>query len=221
MCAIIAEDIEVLRSQLCGNIVLSGDDDYDAVRKIWNPIHAKHPAIIARCLSVSDVISSIQFARRHHMPFTVRGGGHNTIQDNSLLIDLSLMRAIKVNALRRRVQIQGGMILRDISQNTTVFGLAVPASHTGVAGLTLGSGFNWLRRKCPLSIKHLVNVEFVSAQGDLIKAKQFHYIKDGNSDGIIMSLEFEVYPIPSEIILASTLYPAEPSNDICPVWLKT
>ena len=225
-------EIEDLRSQLGGAIVLPEDDNYDEVRLLANKMHDKRPAIIARCLGVSDVIAAVNFARKHALLIAVRGGGHNVAGsgscDDGMMIDLSLMRGVDVNPETRRVRVQGGAMLRDLDRETAVHGLAVPVgvvSETGVAGLTLGGGLGWLRRKYGLSIDNLVSVDMVTADGKFLTASEtqnselFWGIRGGGGNfGVVTTFEFQAHPIGPEVMFTVAWYPAETGNEVLPKW---
>src|SRR6516165_10944945 len=146
--------IERFQTAFRGEVIQPADSDYEKARKIWNASIDKHPGIIARCAGVADVMAAVNFARENGMLVAVRGGGHNVsgraLCDDGIVIDLSGMKGIHVNAKNRTARVQGGATLGDLDRETHVFGLAVPAgimSKTGIAGLALGGGVGWLVRK--------------------------------------------------------------------------
>src|SRR5215207_10933842 len=164
--------VERFGSRLRGKLLRPGDAGYEEARLIWNGLIDKQPALIARCAGVADVIDSVNFARENDLLVAVRGGGHNVagnaVADGGLVIDLSPMKGIRVDPERRTTRAEGGATLGDIDRETQVFGLATPlgvVSKTGIAGLTLGGGIGWLRRKYGLSSDNLVSVDLVTADG--------------------------------------------------------
>src|ERR1700751_423239 len=104
--------IEQFAEGLRGQLIRPGESGYDAARTIWNAMVDKRPAMIARCARVSDVLRSVDFARNHGLLLSVRGGGHNVagnaVCDGGLMIDLTLMRGIRVDAQQRTVRADGG-----------------------------------------------------------------------------------------------------------------
>ncbi|MFC0111981.1 FAD-binding oxidoreductase [Kibdelosporangium aridum] len=165
-----------LRSQLGDRVVLPGAPDYDEVRRIWNAMHDRRPALIARCLSAEDVASALRYATAADKKVTVRGGGHNVagaaLADDAVLIDLSLMREVIVDTAAGLAYAQGGCLLRDVDAATTPHGLACPAgvvSHTGLGGLALGGGYGWLARKWGLTCDHIVAAEVVLTDGSIVQ----------------------------------------------------
>ncbi len=144
--------LQAFTAQFRGQIIQSGDADYDKVRKVWNGIIDKHPLLIVRPLDNTDVIAAVNFARENSLLLSVRGGGHNVAghatNDGGLVIDLSSMKKISVDPVKRIAQAQGGVTWGELDQASQVYGLATPGgvfSKTGIAGLTLGGGFGWLR----------------------------------------------------------------------------
>ncbi len=140
--------IDEFKARLRGDVLLPGDADYDEVRQIWNAMIDRRPALIARCLGVADVLTCVNFAREHSLPLSIKGGGHNisglAVCDGGLMVDLSLMRGVWVDPEARSARAQGGCLLGDLDRETQVHGLAAVmgfVSNTGIAGLTLGGGF--------------------------------------------------------------------------------
>ncbi|MET9295704.1 FAD-binding oxidoreductase [Streptomyces sp. NPDC003077] len=140
-------------------------------------MHDRRPAVIARCRTTADVQAAVRLATKAGIPATVRGGGHNVagtaVDDDTVMIDLSLMRAVSVNAGEQWADVDGGCLLKDLDTATAEHGLACPSGvvgHTGVAGLTLGGGYGWLTRKWGLSCDHIMSAEVVLADGSVIEA---------------------------------------------------
>ena len=156
-----------LRSAFNGRMLESADDGYNQARQIWNASVNKHPRLIAQCSGVADVIAAVNFGRENELLAAIRGGGHNVggraLCDDGLVIDLSRMRSVHVDAVNQTVRVQGGATLGDVDRETHVFGLAVPCGivpKTGIAGLTLGGGVGWLLRKYGMSIDNLLLVRW-------------------------------------------------------------
>src|SRR5437867_4347552 len=138
---------------LHGELIRPEDAKYDEARRIWNAMIDRRPAVIVRCKDADDVIQSIAFAKEHEFVLAVRGAGHNVsgnaVCDDGLVIDLSLMKDIRVDEERRTAVVGGGVTWGEFDQAAQRVGLAttggvVPA--TGVAGLTLGGGSGFLAR---------------------------------------------------------------------------
>jgi FAD/FMN-containing dehydrogenase len=160
-----------------GDILVNSDPAYDDARTVWNAMIDRRPAVIARCRNTGDVIAAVRFAGAHNLPIAIRGGGHNVaghaVCDDGLMIDLSLMRGVQVDAVRHIASVQGGALWRDVDAATQEHGLAMPGgliSDTGVAGLTLSGGIGWLRARHGLSIDNLLAADVVTADGKLVHA---------------------------------------------------
>ena len=155
-----------------GELLLPTSPGYDTARRIWNGAVDRHPAGIARCTGVADVVAAVRFARDHDLEIAVRGGGHNVagtaVCDDGVVIDLSAMRAVWVDPARRTAWVQGGALWGDVDHETQAHGLATTGGivgHTGVAGLTLGGGIGFLMRKHGLTVDNLLAAEAETACG--------------------------------------------------------
>jgi FAD/FMN-containing dehydrogenase len=211
---------EAFEASLSGRLIRREDDDYDEKRAVWNGMIDKEPALIVRCDDVDDVVASVNLARENHLLLAVRGGGHNVagtaVCDGGLVVDLSLMNAVEVDAEDRTARAQGGAIIADLDAATQEHGLATPmgvVSETGIAGLTLGGGIGWLRRKHGLSCDNLISADVVTADGRLLRASETQNpnllwaIRGGGGNfGIVTSFEYQLHPIGPEVMFVFVLY---------------
>jgi len=138
-------DLTKLRARLSGHLVEPTDPTYDEARRVWNGMIDRRPAAIARCATVTDVATCVEFARTADMVVAIRGGGHNiagnAVCDEGLVIDLSLMKQISVDPARRTVRAGGGVVWGELDAATQRHDLATTGglmSRTGIAGFTLG-----------------------------------------------------------------------------------
>lgn len=214
--------IQEFKASLRGELIRPGDEDYEAARKIWNGMIDKHPALIARCAGVADVISAVNFARANKLLVAVRGGGHNVagnaVCDGGIVIDLSKMKGMQVDPTMRTARAQAGLVWGNFNHETQVFGLATTGGYistTGVAGLTLGGGIGWLMRKCGLTIDNLLSVDVVTADGRFLKASKtenadlFWGLRGGGGNyGIATSFEYQLHPVGPMILAGIVVYPA-------------
>jgi len=191
------EEVAVLWGKVEGEVLQQADVGYEAARVLWNASIDKHPALIIRPktagmaeisfffanmaqeMGLDGVVEAVKFARAHpSFPFSVRGGGHNAAGYaicDGIVLDLSLMRQVRVDPASKVVRVQGGCILRDIDQETAKHDLVVPMgvnSTTGIGGLCLGGGFGWLSRKYGLTIDHLIGAQVVLADGSLVTCSE-------------------------------------------------
>ena len=168
---------DTLRAALNGPVLVPGDTGYDVERRVWNGMIDRHPAVIAQCRGVADVVAAVRFAREHELPICVRGGGHGVdgkaMADGALAIDLSLMNAVWVDPAARRAVVQGGARWTAVDRETQLHGLATTGgtvSNTGVGGLTLGGGLGWLMRKHGTTVENLLSMDVVTVDGEVTRA---------------------------------------------------
>lgn len=212
---------------LGGSVILPHDAEYDDARALYNAMIDRRPAMIARCGSVDDVTASLAFARTSGLAVAVRGGGHSgpgfgTV-DGGIVIDLSPMARIDVNADARTVRVQGGATWGQVDSATHAFGLATPSgviASTGVGGLTLGGGHGYLSRKYGLTIDNLLEAEVVLADGRVVVASEsdhpdlFWALRGGGGNfGVVTSFTFRLHPVQS-VICGPTAWPAAATADI-------
>ena len=227
--AVIEESVVAgLRARIRGELIQPGDESYDEARMVWNGMIDKKPALIARCASVADVVASVNFARENGILLAVRGGGHNVagtaVADGGLVVDLSPMRGVRVDPEQHTVRAEGGVTIGELDEETQKFGLATPmgvVSETGIAGLTLGGGLGWLRRKYGLSSDNLVSVDVVTADGRYLTANEtdnpdlFWGIRGGGGNfGVVTSFEYRLYPVGPEVMFCFVLYPGDRAKEV-------
>ncbi|HET6373038.1 MAG TPA: FAD-binding oxidoreductase [Candidatus Polarisedimenticolia bacterium] len=204
-----AEALEAFRGGLRGAFCLPGEPGYEEARTLWNAMIDRRPAAVVRAVSAADVMRTVRLASEHKLLLAVRGGGHNiagnAVCDGGLMLDLSLMKSIRVDPGARTARVEPGARLADLDRETQAFGLAVPVginSTTGVAGLTLGGGFGWLSRKYGLTVDNLISADVVTAKGELLHASAsansdlFWAIRGGGGNfGVVTSFEFKLHPV--------------------------
>jgi FAD/FMN-containing dehydrogenase len=225
--ALRALDAGALRRMVRGEVVAPGDLTYDQARKVWNGMVDRYPAAIVYCVGSDDVVAAVNFARSRSLLVAVRAGGHNiggaSVCDGGLVIDVSRMKQIEVDPIKRTVRAHAGLNLGEFDAATQAHGLATTMgvnSDTGVAGLTLGGGFGKLGRKHGLSCDNLVSVEIVTADGRLLRASATEYpdlfwaVRGGGGNfGIVTSLEYRLFPVGPILLSGSLLYPYDRARD--------
>jgi FAD/FMN-containing dehydrogenase len=213
-----AAAIEELKAQLRGPLIEPGDPDYEGARRVYNGMIDKRPRLIARCVDVADVIAAVNFGRDNGLLIAIRGGGHNGPGlgscDDGLVIDLSLLKGVRVDPASRTVRVAGGCTSGDVDHATHAFGLAVPfgiLSTTGVAGLTLGGGTGYLTRKYGLTIDNLLEADVVLADGRFVTASAtqhpdlFWALRGGGGNfGVVTSFVFQAHPV--ETVYAGPIF---------------
>jgi FAD/FMN-containing dehydrogenase len=221
-----------LRASLLGDVLVPGDPGYDHARRVWNGIIDRYPALIVRCSGVSDVVEAVGFARRHPMPLSIRGGGHqvagSAVCDDGLVIDLSTMNAVHVDPVARTARVQAGARWADVDRTTQLFGLATTggeASITGVAGLTLGGGMGMTQRAFGLACDNLRSIELVTADG-VVRTASRHDHPDlfwaargaGRGLGVVTSFEFELHPLGPDVAVAQVAYAYDDAQAVLRAW---
>ncbi len=213
--------IQQLKASLRGELLTPESPRYDEVRKIWNAMIDRRPALIARCVGAVDVMAAVNFARNNNLLVSVRGGGHNiagnAVCDGGIMIDLSPMKSVRIIQQDRRASVEPGATLADFDHDAQMFGLATPLginSTTGVAGLTLGGGFGWLTRKYGMTVDNLISAEVVTADGNLVRASEnenpdlFWGIRGGGGNfGIVTCFEFQLHPIGPQVLAGLIAFP--------------
>jgi FAD/FMN-containing dehydrogenase len=224
--------INDFKNKLLGDSITPEDSRYDHERRVWNGLIDKHPALIAKCRGTSDVIHSVKFARENNLQVSVRGGGHNVaglaLCDDGLVIDLSNMRGVYVDPGSKTAIVEGGATWADVDRETQLFGLATPGgvvSTTGVAGLTLGGGLGWLRKKHGLSCDNLRSARIVTAEGEILTANKhnnedlFWAIRGGGGNfGIVTTFEFELHEVGPIVMFCMPMYPIEKAEKVLTSW---
>jgi FAD/FMN-containing dehydrogenase len=217
-----------LQAGFRGQVVGRDDPSYDAHRKVWNGSIDRRPALILRCAGVADVIASVKFCRVNGLPAAVRSGGHSfpglSVADDVVVIDLSLMKGVRVDPQARTARVQAGVLLGELDRETQAFGLAAPSgivTHTGVAGLTLGGGIGWIMRKHGLSIDRLLRMDVVTADGQFLQATAdenadlFWGLRGGGGNfGIVTEFEFELVPVGPTVVAGPIFWPMDDAPDV-------
>ena len=217
-----------LQAGFRGQVVGRDDPTYDVHRKVWNGSIDRRPALILRCAGVADVIAAVKFCRVNGLPAAVRSGGHSfpglSVADDVVVIDLSLMKGVRVDPQTRTARVQAGVLLGELDRETQAFGLAAPSgivTHTGVAGLTLGGGIGWIMRKHGLSIDRLLRADVVTADGQFLQASAdenadlFWGLRGGGGNfGIVTEFEFELVPVGPTVVAGPIFWPMDDAPDV-------
>jgi hypothetical protein len=194
---------------LRGRVIRPADSDYDTTRALFNGMIDKRPKLIARCADAADVIAAVNYARNQGLLVAIRGGGHSGPGlgscDDGLMIDLSMMKSVRVDPANRTVRVDPGCTSGDVDHATHAFGLAVPfgiVSTTGVGGLTLGGGTGYLTRKYGLTIDNLLETDIVLPDGSFVTASKnqhpdlFWALRGGGGNfGVVTSFLFQAHPV--------------------------
>jgi FAD/FMN-containing dehydrogenase len=216
-----------LAANVSGELLEPSAPEYPAARKVWNGIFDRYPALILRCASVADVIAGIQFARERDLILAVRGGGHNVgghgTCDNGLVLDLSGLRSIQIDAAAGTTTVGGGHTWGSLDAALAPSGLHTTGgviSTTGVAGLTLGGGIGWLMRRRGLACDNLVAADVVTADGSLVRVDErenpdllWGLRGGGGNFGVVTSMTFTVHPV-TTVTGGPAFFPAERAREV-------
>jgi FAD/FMN-containing dehydrogenase len=219
--------METFRQTLRGPLIAPGDADYDEARQVWNANIDRRPGLICRPTGVADVVNAVNFAREHQLLVAVRGGAHSfagtCMCNGGLVIDLSSMKGIRVDAGRRTVRAQAGVKWGEFDRETQAFGLATTGgtvADTGIAGLTLGGGHGWLGNYYGLVADNLTSVDIVTADGqpriasDREHPDLFWGVRGGGGNfGVVTSFEYCLHPV-GPLLAGLVLHPFERAKEI-------
>lgn len=220
-----------LRSRIHGELIFPDDAGYEPARHVYNGMIDRRPAAVIRCLGVDDVVATVRLARANQLLLAIRGGGHSGpglgTCDGGLVLDLSAMKGILVDASARTVRVGGGCTWGEVDRATHPFGLATPSgfiSSTGVGGLTLGGGIGYLTRAYGLTIDNLIEAELVLADGSVVSASAdrnpdlFWAVRGGGGNfGVVTSFTFRLHPV-DQVYGGPILWPLESAPELLPFW---
>jgi len=219
--------IDKFSTILHGQLILPGDPGYNDARKVWNGMIDKHPALIVRCADEADVVAAINFARTQELLVAVRGGGHNVAGfgtcDEGIVIDLSLMKNIEVDAIAHTAHAQAGLTWGEFDKEAQAHSLATTGglvSTTGIAGFTLGGGFGWLVRKYGLTVDNLLSVDMVLANGQRLTASAsenadlfWGVCGGGGNFGVVTSFHYRLHDVGPVVYGGAVFYPVEKARE--------
>ncbi|HSE39140.1 MAG TPA: FAD-binding oxidoreductase, partial [Acidobacteriota bacterium] len=222
------QKVSQFKTRIKGKVVLPEDSDYNEIRKIWNAMIDRRPALVVRCAESDDVRHTIEFARENKLELTIRGAGHNiagnAIADGGVMIDLSTLKKVTVDPKIKRAYVNPGATLHDFDEAVQAHGLATPIgvnSTTGIAGLTLGGGFGWLTRKHGFTIDNLISADVITADGQTRHASEnensdlFWAIRGGGGNfGVVTQFEFGLHPVGPEILAGLFVYPFKQAKQV-------
>jgi FAD/FMN-containing dehydrogenase len=227
-----AHPAAALAERLTGEVIAPDHATYEAARRVWNGMIDKRPAAIARCVDADDVATAVRFAAEYELPLSVRGGGHNVagtaVVDDGVVIDLSAMRDVRIDASGRTVHVQGGATWADVDLVTAPLGLATPGgvvSETGVAGLALSGGVSHQRRRDGMTVDNLVSADVVLADGRRVRASAdehpdlFWALRGGGGNfGVVTSFELRLHELGPEVFALNVAYPLEDAARVLAGW---
>ncbi len=221
-------DEQALSARVSGEVIPPGEAGYDQARRVWNAMIDKRPGLIVRPRDASDVSAAVDFARERGLPVAVRCGGHSVAGksacDGGALIDLSLMKGVRVDSERRTARANAGVLWGEFDKETQAFGLATPGGRvttTGLGGFTLGGGYGWLSPKYGLACDNLISADVVTADGRLLTASEdenedllWGLRGGGGNFGVVTSYEFRLHQVGPTIFGGMLIHPLETARDV-------
>ncbi|WP_255171030.1 FAD-binding oxidoreductase [Natrononativus amylolyticus] len=223
-----SEDVRSFVDAFRGEVLRPSDPEYETERRVWNGMIDRHPAIIARCTGVADVVAAVEFAREQGLPVATRGGGHNVagtaVCDGGVVVDLAEMNGVRVDRESRTVRAEAGATLGDVDRETQLFGLATAlgaVSETGIAGLTLNGGYGHLSRQYGLALDNVTSVDIVTADGRVHTASAdrnedlFWAVRGGGgSVGIVTSIEYTLHDVGPDVYVLFTWFHGDDASAV-------
>jgi FAD/FMN-containing dehydrogenase len=224
--------IDALRASLRGTVIDREHPAYERARRVWNGLIDRRPTVIARCADAADVAACVRLAGEHRPPVSIRGGGHqvagSAVCDDGLVIDLSAVRGVEVDAERRVARVQGGATWGDVDTATQQHGLCTPGgevSTTGVAGFTLGGGMALTMRRYGLACDNLRSIEIVTADGEVRTARAGEHDDlfwaargAGRGIGVVTGFEFELHALGPDVAVVTAFHAYERAGEILRAW---
>jgi hypothetical protein len=225
--------IRKLASDIVGHVITPDGSEYEAARLIFNRAFDRRPAVIVRCASASDIARSLDFGQKHKLPLAVRGGGHSRLGygmcDGGVVIDLSAMKRVEVDADKRVARAEAGALVRDLDEATQRFGLATTSGGcptVGIAGLTLGGGEGRLMDEYGAACDNLLSAQVVTVDGRRVEASQksnsdlFWAIRGGGGNfGVVTAFEYQLHPV-DQVVSGALMYPAGRIPDLLQAFVR-
>ena len=222
------ETVEAFGRSLRGPLLPPTDERFEEATRLWNGMIEKTPALVVQPTGTADVVAAIDFAREHDLSLSIKGGGHNiagtALADRGLTIDMSRLRGVLVDPEERTVTAQAGCLLGDVDRETQLHGVATPlgfVSETGLAGLTLGGGFGYLTRRFGWTVDNLLEVEIVTADGQVRHASReengdlFWAIRGAGANlGVVTSFTYRLHEVGPTVYGGLIAWPFERADEV-------
>jgi FAD/FMN-containing dehydrogenase len=222
--------VSELNDRITGDVVVPASPEYDALRNVFN--QAGSPAVIVRGRSTEDIVTALRLAREHHVPLSVRSGGHNlnglATNNGGMVLDLAHFDAVTLlDPARHLVRVGAGAHWGAVARALAAHDLAISSGDTnqvGVGGLTLGGGVGWMVRTHGLTIDSLHAAELVTADGRTLRASSeehpelFWAIRGGGGNfGVVTAFDFCAQPC-TAIVGGSVIYETAEAETVLANW---
>lgn len=170
------------RSKQKGRVIRRGEAGFDAA-VLGTSFNAadprRRPDVVVQANDVFEVIEAVKQASRSNMKIGMCSGGHswaqNHIREGGMLLDLSRLRDIHIDAATQRAVIGPGCHSGELEDALKPQDLFFPVAHAytvGMGGFLLQGGFGWNSRQLGLACESVVGLDIVLADGRLVHASE-------------------------------------------------
>ncbi len=224
-------ELRDLGAGLAGDIVLPGDDTWDAARLAWNLAVDQRPIAVVYPASAEDVAATVRLAAERGLRIAFNAGGHNAgpidWSRDTLLLKTERMGGIQIDPVARRARVEAGVLAKPLAVAAGEHGLAYLAGTSpdvGVFGYVLGGGMSWMVRAHGLACNSILAADVVTADGRLVHVDHetepdlFWAIRGGSGNvAAVTSIEMELFPV-AEIYAGAMFWPIERATEILGAW---
>jgi hypothetical protein len=225
------DTVSTLRSRISGQVVLEGDEGWDAARAAWNLVADQRSALVALPASPADVIEIVGFARGQGLTVAAQGTGHGAVPlgplAGSVLVKTPKMRGLTIDPAARRARVEAGVLWSEVTTAASdhgFMGLCGSSPDVGVVGYTLGGGLSLLGRSYGSAAASVLAIELVTADGKLrrVDAERdpdlFWALRGGGGNfGVVTAMEFALYPV-RELYFGALFWPVERATEVLTAW---
>ena len=227
------DDLRSFTEQIRGDVVLPGDDGWDAARQAWNLAVDQQPIAVVLPETAEDVVATVRLAAEQGLKLAFNAGGHNagpiSWDDPTILLKTERMRGIEIDPSTGRARVEAGVLAKPLALAAGEHGLAFlsgTSPDVGVVGYALGGGLSWLGRRYGLACDSIVSAEVVTADGRLVRAdheteRELFWALRGGSGNLaaVTALEFELMPLP-ELYAGALFWPIERAAEVLSAWRR-
>jgi hypothetical protein len=224
-------ELRDLVDRIAGDVVLPGEERWDAARQAWNLAVDQRPVAVVYPESADDAVAIVRFAAERGLRIAFNAGGHNAgpldWSRDTLLLKTERMDGIEIDVAGRRARVEAGVLSSALATAAGAHGLAYLAGtspNVGVLGYALGGGLSWMVRTFGFACNSIVAAELVTADGSLVRADRdtepdlFWALRGGGGNiGAVTALELQLFPV-AEIYAGALFWPIERAAEILNAW---
>ena len=224
-------NVTSLSNVMAGDAVTPGHRDWDAARQAFNTLLEQRPEAVVLPANERDVVAAVEFARERGLRIAPQATAHNAgplgSQDGTLLVHVSGLDEVSIDAGAHRVRVGAGVKWERVGPRLSELGLAGlhgSSPDVGIAGYSLGGGMGWLARSHGLQTNSVTAIELVTADGHLVRTDPVHEpdlfwaLRGGGGNfGVVTAIEFAVYPL-KELYAGAMFFPLEQASDVLHAW---